>query len=1028
MSFSDTFIRRPVLSTVVGLLILLVGFQGLFTLQTRQYPEVAETVITVTTVYPGASAELIQGFITSPIASAVATTENVDYVTTQSRPSASVVTVNMLLGSDADVALTEVMSKVNEVRRQLPQDAQDPVIVKGTGMTFATLYMAVQNPNMSREQVTEYIERVMVPRMSTIPGVAEADVLGAANFAMRVWVDPIRLAGQGVTADEVLAAINASNFLSAPGRTRGEIVGYPISLESTLQTPETFGALRIAGDGDNVVRLRDVAEVELAAENSDTIVSFNGEPGTFIGIFPTPGANPLDVAAAVRSELPAIQTSLPEGMTLQMVYDSTEQIEASINEVLFTILIATAIVAIVTLLFLGSFRAVLMPLVSIPLSLIGVLFLLSIVGYSINLLTLLAMVLAIGLVVDDAIIVVENIQRHIDDGMSPLRAARVAMSELVTPIIAMMLTLLAVFSPLFFTGGLTGALFQEFAMALAGAVFISGVVALTISPTMAARVLKRGGHTRFQDVVDRTFRRFEGWYERRVTATLAYRPVTIMIVVVLSGVTGYLFVNTSSELAPTEDQGALFSFVNAPRYATSDYTDAYVRQIVERTADIPEVRTNFTVVGFGGQTSSGIALWAFDDWADRDRTQAEIQQDIQSRIATVNGVQAFVFAPPSLPGAGGGLPISLVIQSTGGPDQVFEVADQVRREAEASGRFIVVQNSLSFDTTEILVTIDRDRAAALNVPARQIGNALTILVGEGAVAQFERDSNSYDIIVQVPAEYRDNPERLGEFYVRASTGEMIPLSSVIDIQTRPVPAVIEQFNQLNSATITALPLPGVSTGDGLAVIEDIARAVIPDGFFIDYAAQSRLEVTEGNTIVIAFAMAVVVIFLVLAAQFESFRDPFIIMMTVPLAIFGVIVPLNLGLSTLNIYTQVGMITLIGLITKHGILIVEFANQQRRDKGLTREEGIVASARLRLRPILMTTASTALGVVPLLIADGAGAAARFAMGLVIFSGILVGTLFTLFVVPTIYTLVSPQSLARLDDPESETDHPAPAPAE
>jgi multidrug efflux pump len=1010
MSISDTFIKRPVLSTVLGLLIILVGVQGLLNMQTRQYPEVDETVITVTTVYPGASPELIQGFITAPISSAVATAEGVDYITAQSRPSSSVVTVNMRLGEDPDIALTEVMSKVQEVRDRLPGDARDPSVTKGTGSTFATMYLGVRNPAMTPEQVTEYIERVMVPRMATIDGVAEAQVMGAANYAMRVWVDPVRLAAHGLTAQEVMSAITDSNFLSAPGRTRNELVSYPIALDSTLQTPETFGAMPISGEGDAIVRLRDVATVELAAENADMVVSFDGQAGTFIGIFPSPGANPLDTSAAVRAELPAIQASLPEGMSLELMFDATEQIEASIREVLVTIVLATAIVALIILLFLGSIRSVAMPLVAIPLSLVGVAFILFAVGYSINLLTLLAMVLAIGLVVDDAIIVVENIQRHIDEGQSPLQAAYRSMRELTSPIVAMMLTLVAVFTPLFFTGGLTGALFTEFAVTLAGAVFISSIVALTISPMMSARILRAGGGNRFQNWLDRRFTAFEGWYGRRVESSLNFRPVTILVVVVLSCVTVFLFTKTASELAPEEDAGALFSFVNAPSYATTDYTRGYIEQMRALTADLPELATDFSIVGFGGQTNTGIMVWAFEDWADRDRSQAQIQADLQERLQPLTGVQAFVFAPPSLPGAGGGLPISLVIQSTGSPAQVFEVADEIRREAEASGRFIVVQNSLAFDTSEVLVTIDRDRAAALDLPASQIGAALSLLVGDGAIAQFDRDSNSYDVILQVPQEYRDNPERLGSYFVRSRTGDMVPLSAVIEIGTRPAPASIEQFNQLNSATITALPMIGVSTGEGLDILEGIARPLLPDGFFLDYADQSRLERSEGNTIVVAFALAVIVIYLVLAAQFESFRDPFIILMSVPLSIFGVIVPLNLGLGTLNIYTQVGLITLIGLITKHGILIVEFANQQRRASGMSREAAIVMAARLRLRPILMTTAATALGVVPLIIADGAGAAARSAMGIVIFSGITVGTIFTLFVVPTFYALVSPRDLA------------------
>ncbi|MFP1642847.1 efflux RND transporter permease subunit [Pontitalea aquivivens] len=1010
MHFTELFIRRPVLSTVLGAFMLLLGFQAAFNLPVRQYPEVEETVVTITTIYPGAAPELIQGFITAPIAAAVATTENIDYVTSQSRPSASVVSVQMQLGANPDVALTEVLAKVQQVRGQLPGEAEDPVIVKGTGMQFALMYLAAQNPNMTPEQLTEYLERVIRPRMSTIPGVAEIQVIGASNYAMRVWIDPLKLAARGVTASEVLAAIRASNFLSAPGKTENEFVAQSITLKSTLQTSEAFGALPIRATGDAVVRLRDVAQVELASDQSGEIVTFNGQPGTFIGVFPTPAANPLDTAAAVVAELPRINETLPQGMKIELVYDSTETISASITEVFKTIAEAVAIVVVVILLFLGSFRSVLMPIVTIPLSLVGVMAVLLALGYSINLLTLLAMVLAIGLVVDDAIVVVENIHRHIEDGMKPLPAAVKGMKEITGPVIAMTITLAAVLAPLAFTGGLTGALFTEFAFTLAGAVILSGIIALTITPMMSARLLSHGTTSRFQRWVDRKSDWLAGWYGRRVGSSLDYRPVTVLIVAVLVGVTGFMFVNTSTELAPEEDQGALFAFLNGPRYATDDYTQMYIDRVEAITGDMEEVRTDFSIAGFGGQGNTGIYIWALKDWAERTRSQKEIQQDIQASLNSVPGVQGFVFAPPTLPGTGGGLPISMVIQSIHAPDRVAEVADQIKARAQATGKFIIVQNSLAFDAPEVRVTIDRDRAATLNVPVAEIGATLGLLVGGGAVAQFDRDSNSYDIISQVPRDFRANPEQLGSFFVRAATGEMVPLSSVVTIDTGVAAASVEQFNQLNSATISALPLPGQSTGDGLAEIEQIAREVMPDGFFIDYSGQSRLEVQQGNTILIAFAAAVVVIYLVLAAQFESFRDPFIILMSVPLTIFGAVLPLNLGLGTLNIYSQVGLITLIGLITKHGILMVEFANQQREDHALTRREAIVEAAKIRLRPILMTTAAMALAVVPLIIAEGAGAAARQAMGVVIFAGLLVGTMFTLFVVPMFYTFISPSDKA------------------
>ena len=1010
MHFTEIFIRRPVLSTVVGAFMLLLGFQAFFNLAVREYPEVDETVVTITTVYPGAAADLIQGFITAPIAAAVATTENIDYVTSSSRPSASVVSVNMKLGADPDVALTDVLAKVQQVRSQLPSDAEDPVIVKGTGQTFALMYLSAINPNMSPEQLTEYLERVVRPRMSTIPGVAEISIIGASNYAMRVWLDPNRLAARNVTAAEVLAAIRASNFLSAPGKTENSYVLSAITLKSTLQTPEAFGALPIRAEGDAVIRLRDIARVELASEEGGEIVTFNGQPGTFIGVYPTPAANPLDTAAAVMADLPAINDTLPEGMTIGLVYDSTETISASIREVFKTIAEAVAIVVVVILLFLGSLRSVAMPIVTIPLSLVGVMALLLGFGYSINLLTLLAMVLAIGLVVDDAIVVVENIHRHIEDGMKPLPAAVQGMREITGPVIAMTITLAAVLAPLGFTGGLTGALFREFAFTLAGAVILSGVIALTITPMMSARLLKPGHATGFQAKVDAISERVTAWYGRRVSGSLNYRPVTILVVLVLVAVTGFMFPRTSTELAPDEDQGALFAFLNGPRYASKDYIQLYTDEIFERSQDIPELRRAFSIAGFGGQANQGIYIWSLKDWAERDRSQAEIQAEIQARLDKVTGVQGFVFAPPTLPGTGGGLPISMVVQSIHTPERVAEVTEEIKRRAMASGKFIIVQNSLAFDAPQVRMTIDRDRAASLNVPVSDIGTTLGLLVGGNAVAQFDRDSNSYDIITQVPQEFRANPEQLGGYFVRSASGEMVPLSSVVSIETGVAAAAIEQFNQLNASTLSALPLPGVSTGDGLATLVAAANEVLPEGFFLDYSGQSRLEVTQGNTILLAFGAAVLVIYLVLAAQFESFRDPFIILMSVPLTIFGAVLPLNLGLGTLNIYSQVGLITLVGLITKHGILMVEFANQLRETEGLGRSAAIARAATIRLRPILMTTAAMALAVVPLILAEGAGAAARQAMGLVIFSGLLIGTMFTLFVVPMFYSFIAPSDAA------------------
>ncbi|SON53634.1 Efflux pump membrane transporter BepE [Hartmannibacter diazotrophicus] len=1025
MNFSELFIRRPVLTIVVSLMILLLGAQGITNMSIRQYPKVEETVISVTTTYAGASADLMQGFITTPIAKSVASAEGVDYITSSSRLSTSVVQVHMRLNTDPDSALTEVIAKVQQVKGELPDDADDPIIQKGTGQQFALMYLTVQSTVMTAQEMTEYITRVVQPRFATVPGVADAQVLGGQNFAMRVWIDPIRLASRGVTASEVYTAISNSNFLSAPGKTKNELVAYAIETKSTLQTPEAFGALPIRSNGDEVVRLRDVASIELAAESDEVKVRFNGKEGVFIGIFASPSANPLDTAAAVVKEVPNIQEIMPRGTSIQVVYDSTKFITASIEEVFRTIGEAVVIVIVVILLFLGSFRSVLIPIATIPLSLIGVCFMLYALGYSLNTLTLLAMVLAIGLVVDDAIVVVENIHRHIEEGKKPIPAAIEGMREIFGPVVAMTITLAAVYAPIAFTQGLTGSLFREFAVALAGSVIISGFVAVTLSPMMGSRLLTAGGG-RFQHFVDHRFERLADWYGRRLTGSLEYRPVTLLVVVALLATTVFLFLNTTTELAPEEDQGFMFGVVTGPQYATSDYTSMYVDQIQGPLVnDIPEIDARFAITG-ADAGNQGFAGFGLKPWGERERSQAEVMQEIQGRLGQNAGLQAFVFAPPTLPGSGGGLPIQYVVQSTNPADRVYEIAEQIKNQAQASGKFIIVQDSLSFEAPQVRVLIDRDRAAALGVSVREIGTTLNLLVGGASISKFDRDSRSYDIITQVPRKDRQNPENLGQFFVRSESGSMVPLSSVVKIETVASAPAIEQFNQLNSATISALPLPTVSTGDGLAELERIGQEVMPEGYYVEYSGQSRIEKEAGNALLVAFGLAVIVIYLVLAAQFESFRDPLIIMMSVPLSIFGAIVFLNVGLGTLNIYTQVGLITLVGLITKHGILMVEFANQQRELHHLSKHDAIIEAAKVRLRPILMTTAAMVVGMVPLIMAEGAGAAARYSIGLVIATGMSIGTLFTLFVVPMFYSL-----LGHADRHHEEEDDTVPvlaAPAE
>ncbi len=1022
MSFTETFVRRPVLAIVVSLIILLLGFQGFSGMAIRQYPQVAETTITVTTAYPGASADLIQGFITDPIAKAVASTENVDYVSASSRQGMSTVSVRMRLGADPDAALTEVITKSQQVRRQLPADAEDPIILKGTGQTFALMYLAFASDRMSPAQITEYLTRVVQPQMSTVQGVASADILGGQKFAMRIWLDPLLLASRGVTAADVSAAIRNSNFLASPGSTENEMVVVAVQTDTTLQSPDAFGALPIGNTGGDVVRLRDVAKIELGANNDDVRSSFDGNKGVFIGVTGTPSGNPLTTAAEIRAMLPAMQASLPEGMTVHVNYDATVFIQASIDGVFETIAEAVLIVVLVIYLFLGSIRSVVIPLVTIPLALVGICFVLFALGYSINLLTLLAMVLAIGLVVDDAIVVVENIHRYIEEGLSPLDAAIKGIDEIFVPVISMTITLAAVYAPIGFTQGLTGALFREFAFTLAGAVLISGFVAVTLSPMMSARLLRphSAGGGRFAAWIDARFEALASAYARVLSAVLDMRAAVYVAVALLLATTAFLFVNTRSELAPAEDQGALFTVVTGPRYATADYMQYYMDQFGDAVGKIPESDSRFSIIGAGpagSASNGGIALWRFKTWAERDRSAKEILPIVQQSLNKVTGVQAFVVNPPSLPGSAGGLPVQYVIRSIGSPELVYEIAQKIVDRANASGQFLAVQNSLAFDKPQARVTIDRERAATLGVTVADIGSTLNTMLSNGWVSRFDLQNRAYEIIPQAGGAYRLTPESMGGYYVRSQSGAMVPLSAVTTVRTEAGPVAIDQFNQLNAATISAMPMIGSTTDDGLQALRAIAAEMMPDGFYEDYAGESRLAIQEGNSLALAFGLAVVIIYLVLAAQFESFRDPLIIMVAVPLSLFGALLFLNIGLATLNIYTQVGLITLVGLITKHGILMVEFANE-RRAHGAAKREAIAEAAMVRLRPILMTTAAMVLSVVPLITASGAGAASRYSIGLVIATGMSIGTLFTLFVVPSFYMLIARGDAVAAAVPEAE----------
>ncbi len=1009
MSLSGLFIRRPVLTIVVWLLVLLLGGLGGSQLAVRQYPQVEETTVTVKTNYPGASADLVQSFISAPIAQAVSSTENIDYVSSSSIKGRSTISVHMRLGSNPDVALSEVVSKVQEARRKLPQDAEEPVILKGTGRSFSLVFLGFRSDRMSSSQLAEYVVRVAQPSVATIPGVSEVQVFGANSFSMRLWLDPVLLASRNLTPSEVVSAVRNNNFLSAPGQTENELTVFSVNAETNLSTAEEFGAIPLKGSGDNVVRLSDVARVEFTGKTMAPETWFDEHRAVNVGVQTTPSANALDVAKAVRAIVPKLQAAAPEGLHVKMTMDMSLVMEESIREVYKTIGLAVAIVVLVILVFLGSLRTVAIPVVTIPLSLIGSCFVIYTLGYSINLLTLLAMVLAIGLVVDDAIVVVENIHRHVEMGKSPFQAAIDGMKEITAPVLAMTVTLATVYAPIGFTQGLTGNLFREFAFTLAGAVVLSGLAALTISAMMSAYILRPTRHDkeagpfeRFEAWVDDSFGRLSEAYGRALTATLKARLSVVALAGILVATMTFLFLSSRAELAPEEDQGFLFMYLTAPQYASINYMASYTHEVKSIVGAIPEVETSFLGIGIWAPNLSN-ASYSFVPWRERDRTTKEIMRQMQAAGNKLAGVEAVAFTPNLLPGASG-MPVQYVVRTLESPARAYEVGEEIRRQAVASGKVLIAQNSLSYDMPEMHISIDRARAAALGVSAAEVGATLNILMGENWISRFDVENRAYEVIPQAITASRNNPDILGQYYVRSLSGAMVPLSAITSTSVVAAPSSIEQFNQLNSVTLSAIPAQGVTSADALQEFRDIGARTLPEGFNEDFSGESRLILQEGSSLAFAFIFALVAIYLVLAAQFESFRDPLVIMTAVPLSIFGALIPLTLGFTTLNIYTEIGMITLVGLITKHGILIVQFANNQRA-LGKPIFEAIEEAARVRFRPILMTTAAMVLGAVPLVMASGAGAGARSALGLVIAFGMAIGTAFTLFVVPVFYTYLT-----------------------
>jgi multidrug efflux pump len=1003
MKFTDIFIRRPVLATVISLLILIVGLRSLQDLEVRQYPEMRNTVVTVTTAYPGASSDLIKGFITTPLQQAIAEANGIDFISATSTQGMSKIEVTMELNYDANAAVAEIQAKVASKRNQLPADAQDPVIDSTTGDSTALMYIAIFSETIPRPQVADYVLRVVQPQLQALPGVAKARMFGQ-QYAMRIWLDPQRMAALGVTAADVAAVLTGNNYLAAVGATKGKYVSINLTASTDVSTVEDFNNLVVRDEGGSLVRLSDVASTELGSEDYDSTAWYRGKPTVFMAMEQAPGANPLTVAQAINAEVPKIRAQLPAGMEVMVPYDASRFIEDSIDEVYKTLAEAMLIVLAVIFLTLGSLRAALIPAVAVPLSLIGGAFVMLVLGYSLNLLTLLAMVLAIGLVVDDAIIIVENVHRHIEEGETKFQAAIHGAREMAMPIFAMTVTVFAVFVPIGFQGGLVGTLFSEFAFTLTGAVFISGVVALTLSPMLASRVLKpHGSEGRFEIWVERSFYWIACKYRRGLHVALESVPATLIFTVILLAAIVMMFITSRSELAPTEDQGILFFQASAPRTATLDYHQTFAADIQRRFETVPEYNDSFMILGMTPDTTFG--GFKMKTFTQRERTQMDVQPQVQGLLAGVSGYQTAVFPRPSLPGGGRGFPIEMVITSDRSYDELSGFADQIVGKAMGSGQFMFLRKSLDIDLPGINVVIDRDRAGDLGISMADIGRNLGTMLGGGYVNRFKLEGRSYKVVPQVARDSRLSAEMLEDYYIRTGSGELVPLSTVAKLEYTVEPSSRTQFQQLNAITVEGVMMPGVAQGSALEYLGQMAREILPNNYGIDYKGISRQYVQEGSATLITFALSLIFIYLTLAALYESWRDPAIILVTVPLSVFGAMIFITLGLSSVNIYTKVGLITLIGVVAKNGILIVEFANQLQISKGLSRREAVEQAAEIRLRPILMTASAMVFAMLPLLTAAGPGAVSRFDIGLTITAGLAIGTLFTLFVLPAFYVVLA-----------------------
>ena len=1004
MGLFEFFIRRPVFATVMSLIVVLIGIVSYSRLTVREYPNIDEPIVSVRTDYLGASAEIIETQVTQVLESSIAGIEGIETMTSSSKPEESRITVRFRLSTDPDVAASDVRDRVARVRSRLPVEVEEPVIAKVEADAQAIVYIAFTSDRHRPIEISDYADRYVRDRLQNIPGVAEVRIYGERRYAMRIWLDRARLAAYDLAVLDVENALRQQNVEVPSGRIESLDREFTVLSRTGLVTPEQFERIVIKDAEGFPVRLRDVATVEIGPQDERRITRFNGNHSVILGIVKQATANPLDVSRDMRELMPNLTRELPQGMKATIAYDKSIFIDRSIEAVYTTIAEAVALVVVFIFFFLRTVRATIIPLVTIPVSLIGAFALMDLMGFSINTLTLLAMVLAIGLVVDDAIVVVENIHRHIEGGMKPIRAAIKGIREISSAVVAMTLTLAAVYTPVAFAPGRTGNLFAEFALTLAGAVLVSGLVALTLSPMMCSRLLRdHEAHGRVYNFIERLIRGLNNGYNRLLATTLRMRPVVVIIALLAAGAGYFLFMGLKSELAPIEDRGVLFTAGHAPEGSTIDFTSRYVDVFETMLQEIPEVQHYFVIVGSLAVTEL-ISFSQLIPWEQRERTQMQILRELQPKLSDVTGVRAFGNNPGSFGQSARNKPIEFVIQTSESYRKLDEYVELILAEAEKNPGLINVDSDLRLNKPQIDVKVDRERVADTGAGVLTVGRTLETLLGGRQVTRFNQNGEQYDVIVQVAPDDRRTPGDLNDIYVRGHGGTMVQLSNLVEVLESVAPKELNRFNQLRSATITGNIAPGYSLGEALDFLESAARRVLPPTVRYDFSGESREFKETSSSLLFVFALALGFIFLVLAAQFESFVDPLIILFTVPLTMTGALLALNLTGGTLNIYSQIGLVTLIGLISKHGILIVEFANALQA-QGKPLRDAVVEAAGLRLRPILMTTSAMVAGALPLALAAGAGAQSRQEIGWVIVGGMTFGTLLTLFVVPTAYTLLA-----------------------